>query len=127
MLYKPDNDNRQLWLNFSGGKSEYKITKTGITTTTFDKNKNELKQIEFSTITDDMRPFIHAIGKLQKDKNAETDVRMDIDVKEYQKLRGLSPKSYNKTKKLKKVSLLLNAWFTVQVNITEGDKTIKKV
>ncbi|MCA6085324.1 hypothetical protein [Candidatus Endomicrobiellum agilis] len=44
---------------------------------------------------------------------------MDINVKEYQKLRGLSPKSYNKTKKqiLKQVSILLNAWVTVQVDV----------
>jgi hypothetical protein len=99
ILYKPDDNNRQLWFNFNGEKSEYEITKTGITATTSDKNKNEIKQIEFSTITRDPRFLIYAIGKLQKDKNAETDVRIDIDVKEYQKIRDISPKSYNKTKK----------------------------
>ncbi|MCA6079999.1 MAG: hypothetical protein LE169_03815 [Endomicrobium sp.] len=117
ILYKSDDNNHQLWFNFNEEKSEYKITKTGITTTTSDKNKNEIKQIEFSALTDDMRPFIYAISKLQKDENAEKNVQIDIDVGEYQKLRGLKSRKETKKQILKQVSLLLNAWVTVQVDI----------
>jgi hypothetical protein len=106
--FKPDGNNRQIWFNFNGEKSEYKITKTGITATTSDKNKNEIKQIEFSAILKDPRFLIYALSKLQKDKNAETDVRIDIDVKEYQKMRMISRKEAKKQIE-EQVPMLLNA------------------
>jgi hypothetical protein len=124
ILYKPDNNNNQLRFEFMN--NNFNLTPKGITITTSNKNKNETKQIEFSAILKDPRFLIYALSKLKKDKNAETDVRIDIDVREYQKMRMISRKEAKKQIE-EQVLMLSNAWATVKVDTPEGNKTNKRI